>query len=262
MGKLKCETERVAKSISGLETLRPELEDIEKIESLEEGLASLRLAVEKLRGVKDGSEQPPSSPTPASPNAVPPVLLQPTPTPSASSGPQPTKSQSKVAILMNRAKPLEGIISYLTTKHGGNVHEKGIVTITSKSDSDYYSRNPQYAPRNVADLTSDLYFHSDDTPGQWICWDFREMRVRPTQYTITASNLTSWVVEGSLDGSSWTEIDRKADNLDFLGWNTASCAVSKRREFRFIRLTQTARRLGGDYCLPLRAVEFFGTLSE
>jgi hypothetical protein len=31
------------------------------------------------------------------------------------------------------AKPFDGTISYLTRKHGGNVHDKGIVTITSKS---------------------------------------------------------------------------------------------------------------------------------
>jgi hypothetical protein len=34
---------------------------------------------------------------------------------------------------MERPKQLEGIISYLTKKHGGNVHEKGIVTVRSKS---------------------------------------------------------------------------------------------------------------------------------
>jgi hypothetical protein len=34
---------------------------------------------------------------------------------------------------MKVAESLEGIISYLTKKHGGNVHEKGIVTIASKS---------------------------------------------------------------------------------------------------------------------------------
>jgi hypothetical protein len=40
----------------------------------------------------------------------------------------------------NGAKLLNGIISYLTKKYRGNVHEKGIVTITSKSvdgDPDY-----------------------------------------------------------------------------------------------------------------------------
>jgi hypothetical protein len=233
---------------------------LEKIESLEEGLESLRLAVERLRELKGGSEQPPSSssssPAPASPKPIPPVRLQPTPTPSASS--EPAKSQSKVEIPMKEAKSRDGIISYLTKKHGGNVQKKGIVTITSKSFS-------SEALRNVADLASGMYFTSKDEPGQWVCWDFHEMRVRPTHYTLKAGYLKSWVVEGSLDGSSWTEIDRKTDNHDFHGygnWNPASFAVSKPAEFRFIRLTQTDKRHCGDDYLFLWAVEFFGTLSE
>jgi hypothetical protein len=88
------------------------------------------------------------------------------------------------------------------------------------------------------------------------------MPVRPTHYTFWAPNLKSWVFEGSLDGSTWTEIDRQTDNQDFPGWNTVSFAVSKPAEFRFIRLTQTGTRHCGDDYLVLRAVEFFGTLSE
>jgi hypothetical protein len=145
-------------------------------------------------------------------------------------------------------------------KHGGNVHEKGIVTITSKSFSDYDDVEWGDALKNVADLTSDRWFNSEDEPGQWVCWDFREMRVRPTHYTITAGGLTSWVVEGSLDGESWTEIDRQTNNQFFTHWNTAPFAVSNPAECRFIRLTQTDKRHYNE--LLLRAVEFFGTLSE
>jgi hypothetical protein len=230
---------------------------------------------------------PKPSPAPASPTTIPPVRVQPTPTPSASS--EPAKSQSKVEIPMKSAKSLDGVISYLTKKHCGNVQEKGIVTITSKS---VWNDDPDYAPKNVADLTSDSRFVSQDEPGQSVCWDFREMRVRPTHYTIWTSylksssdrlksssdRLKSWVVEGSLDGRSWTVIDRQTDNQDFKGGsNTVSFAVSKPAEFRFIRLTQTDKRHDGydylthkggdknhygcDYLL-LYAVEFFGTLSE
>jgi hypothetical protein len=115
----------------------------------------------------------------------------------------------EIEIPMKAAKSMDGIISHLTQKHGGNVQEKGIVTITSKS---VHSDNPQFVLKNVADLTSDWYFYSKDEPGQWVCWDFGEMRVRPTHYTIPALFLKSWVVEGSLDGSSWTEFDRKTDD--------------------------------------------------
>jgi hypothetical protein len=167
---------------------------------------------------------------------------------------------------MKAPKSKEGIISYLTKKHGGNVHEKGIVTITSKSV--YSDGDPKWALKNVADLTSetsDRAFLSKGEPGQWVCWDFREMRVRPTHYTIRTFSLKSWVVEGSLDGESWTEIDQQTNNQDFKdGTATASFAVSKTGECRFIRLTETGKThppFPGDSLL-LCAVEFFGTLSE
>jgi hypothetical protein len=157
------------------------------------------------------------------------------------------------------ANSLPGIISYLTKKHGGNVQEKGIVTITSKSVSDQFFRGVE----NVADLTSGGYFRSTDGPGQWVSWDFREMRVCPTHYTIWAQWLKSWGFEGSLDGSSWTEIDRRTHNEDFKDWNMGvSFVVSTPAEFRFIRLTQIGTDIDGHDCLCLNAVEFFGTLSE
>jgi hypothetical protein len=87
-----------------------------------------------------------------------------------------------VEIPMKESRSTDGIISYLTQKYGGNVQENRIVKITSKS---VYSDDPMYALKNVADLTSDSYFNSKYDPGQWICWDFRAMRVRPTHYAIS-----------------------------------------------------------------------------
>jgi hypothetical protein len=172
-----------------------------------------------------------------------------------------------VGFPLQEAKSLDGIISCLTRKHGGNVHEKEIVTITSKS---IYSDKPTVAVRNVADLTSRFHFLSKNGPGQWICWDFHEMRVRPTHYTITSFSLKSWVVESSLDGESWTEIDRKKNNQDFkahawetgLGLKMASFAVSNSAECRSIRLTQTGKNHRGDDYLVIWAFEVFGTLLE
>jgi hypothetical protein len=157
---------------------------------------------------------------------------------------------------LEEAESVDGIISYLTLKHGGNVHEKGIVTITSKSvflDGDGW---------NVADLTSGRRFVSNDEPGQWICWDFHEMRVRPTHYTVKSYLLKSWVVESSLDGEAWTEIFRKTDNQDFRRGEIASFAVSKSAKCCFIRLTQTGKNHNGNDMLVIQAFEFFGTLLE
>jgi hypothetical protein len=227
----------------------------DQIESQERELESLRLRLEKLQAlVEEGLKQLKSD------------LEQLQPKSELSPSGEPAKSQSKVEIPMKEVL-LDGIISYLTKKHGGNVQEVGIVTISSKS---VQSDGPELALKNVANLASGSCFKSKKEPGQWVCWDFREMRVRPTRYTIRSWFLKSWVVEGSLDGSSWTEMDRQTDNLDFdddLGWKgkkwtPASFAVSKPAEFRVIRLTQTDEDHDGMDVLSLRAIEFFGTLSE
>jgi hypothetical protein len=173
--------------------------------------------------------------------------------------PTPQKLLGTVEIPMEETESKNGIISYLTKKHRGNVHKNGIVAITSKFVDD----DPMFAVSNVADLTSSSGYFSRNEPDQWICWDFHKMRVRPTHYTLKACELKSWVVEGSVDGKRWTEIDRPTDNEDFSGgWNAGSFAVSNPTQCRFIRLTQTGKRHAGDDYLSLRAVEFFGTLSE
>jgi hypothetical protein len=165
-------------------------------------------------------------------------------------------------IPMTAAGSLDGIISYLTEKYGGNVHEMGIVRITARSV------HGQFVPQNVADLTtrtSDSRFESEDEAGQWICWDFGEMWVEPTHYTIRTGYLQSWVVEGSLDGEHWAEIDRKINNQDFTDrWSTVTFAVRRAVDSRFIRLTQIGRNhlLYGSDVLELGAVEFFGIIDE
>jgi hypothetical protein len=71
------------------------------------------------------------------------------------------------------------------------------------------------------------------------------------------------VVESSLGGKAWTGIDRKTNNTDFkAGSSTASFAVAKLAECRFIRLTQTGMNYVGYHYMTIYACEFFGTLLE
>jgi hypothetical protein len=259
IGKLKCETGRVAKSVSNLETLRPQFDALKlALQRLQQDFASVGSAKP---GDSSEGYKAPTSPTPTPSPQIP---ARPSPSPTS------VKSQSKVEFPMKvpigphalftpaLSDSLDGIISYLTKKHGGHVHDNGIVTITAKSVSD----DPQYALKNVAAFPDGGYFASGNALNQWVCWDFREMRVRSTHYTIGADRLKSWVVEGSLDGKSWTEIDRQTESKAFEHNIRASFAVSKPAELRFIRLTQTSKNRYGDHMLCLDAVEFFGTLSE
>jgi hypothetical protein len=205
----------------------------ERLDSQEEGLEHIRLHLERLRASNAQSVQETS--------------------------PRPQKPVGTVEFPLTEKTSLVGLIAYLTRKHGGNVHARGIVTLTLKSMLD----GTTYAVRNVLDLTSDPYFYSKNEPGQWVCWDFRDMRVCPTHYTMYADYPKSWVLEGSVDGQNWADMDRQTDNLTFKrSWVIASFAVQMPLECRFIRLTQTDKNHYGDDCLYLRAVEFFGTLAE
>jgi hypothetical protein len=65
-------------------------------------------------------------------------------------------------------------------KCGGRVHDKDVVEITASSVS-----GTAY-PRNAADLGNGSYFWSKHEPGQWICLDFKTLRIEPTHYTIRA----------------------------------------------------------------------------
>jgi hypothetical protein len=156
----------------------------------------------------------------------------------------------------DESRPLQGVIAHLTERHRGNVHEKGVVTIKSKSV--YDEDDPSFALKNIADLTDRSLFLSEDEPGQWVCWDFGEKRVVLRRYALRTPCLKSWALAGSLDGSTWTPIDDRTDvdrSDSFM-----SFPVRRPMECRYVQLMQTDKNHYPDHQLGLIAVEFFGTL--
>jgi hypothetical protein len=124
-----------------------------------------------------------------------------------------------------------------------------------------YSDDARHAVRNVADLTSHYCFWSNGEPGQGGCWDFREMRIRPTHYTIASKSLQSWVLESSLDSQTWTEIDRKTDSTELPHFPfVASFPLANSAEGCFIRLTQTGKYYWGKDVLNISNFEVFGAI--
>jgi hypothetical protein len=158
-------------------------------------------------------------------------------------------------------RPLSGIITYLTRKHSGNVHDRGIVTLTASSQTEAAANRPI---RNLADLNTACNFWTRNESNQWICWNFKGLRIIPSHYTIMSEHgyvdLRSWVLEGSKDGSSWMELDKRENDASLKGGKIATFKIGRQEEVVMIRIRQTDTNHRGDHHLSLGAVEFFGSL--
>jgi hypothetical protein len=91
--------------------------------------------------------------------------------------------------------------------------------------------------------------------------------VRPTHYSSHphSSNLYvhSWIVEGSLDDSNWSILDRRENNDEMTSAHPiGTFTVSHSDESRFLQLRQIGKNAAGNDCLVLYAFELFGQLIE
>jgi hypothetical protein len=172
-------------------------------------------------------------------------------------------------IAFETGSPLNGIIAYLTTKCGSNVHDANVVTVTSSS---VRSTGVRDAVCNVVATGTDRWFYPRAEPTQWICCDFHDARVRLTQYSILScsggagpnwDNPQNWVLEGSVDGANWACLDR---HNGYRGLDaklaTATFPVADSGEVRMLRLRQTGVNCAGHHELVLSRIEFFGTILE
>jgi hypothetical protein len=162
--------------------------------------------------------------------------------------------------------PLDGIISYLTSRFGGNISDMGIVLVTSKS-----VYNPSFTARNAVDLMADSKFISASGGDQWLCYDFRDRRVEVRHSAIRSlfngglgcAHPKSWVIERSVDGHEWIELDQKRNNPDLNDRNVIrSWPTTRSMKSRYIRLRLTGRSHCGTNILALSSFEVFGTIIE
>jgi hypothetical protein len=69
------------------------------------------------------------------------------------------------------------------------------------------------------------------------------------------------VLEGSVDGATWTEIDRRENNLDLNNkFAVKTFGVSRVETFQMVRLKQIAPNHASNNYLLITAFEIFGAL--
>jgi hypothetical protein len=162
--------------------------------------------------------------------------------------------------------PLKGIIHHLTLECGWNVHDRGVVSITADRP---YSDNPGFAAKNIADLEADSHFDCANAKDMWVCYDFKDMKVILTDYSIRSAyfeadrNLKAWVIEFSADGQNWTEADRRENREELHAKNVVrSFAVSKQAVGRYVRLRQIGVNHNGNCDTCTSGFELFGALTS
>jgi hypothetical protein len=167
---------------------------------------------------------------------------------------------------LKRDSPFQGIIASLTHRYGGNVDDRGIVTVSGTADR---GCNTQYAAKNAVDFsTTNGFYSGNESNDQSICYNFNNRLVRPTHYSVNSFQshyLRSWVVEGSIDSVRWIELDRhEGDPLMNSSHQIGTFALPVHQEayYQFIRLRQTSKNAAGYGYLGITALELFGYLIE
>lgn len=162
----------------------------------------------------------------------------------------------------------DGIFSHLWKETKGNPVINGTVSIEMTS---FLSGNT-----NVSNLVDQSSRYQTD----WRCaikeynmpsfiFDFKDKVVSLNRYSLKAHSeffssyhfMTSWVIEGSNDGTTWTLIDEQQNSTSLLS-NMAEgnwqCRISQ--PFRFIRVKMTSKNTKKYYYMTLHAIEFFGSI--
>ena len=157
-----------------------------------------------------------------------------------------------------KGNEFKGILNYLRNKSNNQIENEISITASSTRGDDL--------PQNVVIFENDdMYFYSQGYERSWLCFDFKDHKVIPTNYTIkslvSCNNLKTWVIEGSNDNSKWEKIDEQND-FTGLGDHLQVCTftISKLKSFRYIRLLQTGKSCSNNNYLVINSFEIYGTL--
>ena len=150
-----------------------------------------------------------------------------------------------------------------------NISDEGIIEVTAST-----TEHPHF-PKYAVEFDSDEYFHSDDSC-DWLQFDFKIKKIRPTHYSIKTSNdhddqfPVNWCIEVSNTGNKndWKIIDSR-ENVTSLAKRDQSdtfevgLQLSRNENYRYVRFRSTGKTSGENcYNFIISSLEFFGTLKE
>ena len=157
-----------------------------------------------------------------------------------------------------------GIINYLKTQSNDDFKNRVEVTASSVVSN-------VHSPLNLTVFDDDdKWFESQPERYNWICYNFKKNRVIPTSYQIKSypfqknwHHPKSWVIQGSIDGNNWTDIDHK-NNCTVLNEKSVSHIFPIKNdnslEFHYIRMKLTDTNWCNNNFLSLGSLEIYGQL--
>ena len=154
----------------------------------------------------------------------------------------------------------DGIINFLRKKSNDNI--KSMINITASSII-----GDNYSPYNAC-LFKDNYFESNNENNSWICFDFKEHKIIPSNYIIKScgsgqpNKPKTWILEGSNDQTNWQILDEQ-NNCPHLKGSYAVHTFDIQKEnigpFKYIRIKQTGNNWQGNYYyFTMNSIEFYG----
>jgi hypothetical protein len=119
---------------------------------------------------------------------------------------------------------------------------------------------------NAANSRADSIFCTKDRPGQWLCYTFLDRPRFVSAYVIESCpyeagsvHPRSWALDGSNDGTEWTELDRRVENTVLNGASIlGTFAIKRPGAFRQFRLCQTRPNHSGNHVFAVGYFDLCG----
>ena len=165
--------------------------------------------------------------------------------------------------LYNENNPFSGILNHLKNESGGKIENKVNISASSIYGERFPSNVVLYDDKSK-------FFNSQNIENSWICFDFKENRIAPTDYTIRSTNSSensshpkNWVIEVSDDNINWLTIDEQK-NCSYLNGklhvHNFKIDNKNMKAYRYIRLRQKGVEWSDRHILYFESIEFYGFL--
>lgn len=165
-------------------------------------------------------------------------------------------------------REFKGIIHYLTEKFEGNIHDKGVVDISSNS---IFGDDADHHPKNLVDYDNNNCYESSNQENSKVIFDFKNRAIQLTNYSIKTYNnqqntrhLKNWTIEVSNDEDDWIEVDSHTNDDSVNDSYKVATFDTKELEgfYRFVRLRQTGENWIHDFDTYICQLEFYGKIKQ